>query len=52
MNIWENLQIYKHKTENKLTPEQIANYFFMTLKMASDGAETSVFNNSQPRPNN
>ena len=23
MNIWENLQIYKHKTQNKLIPEQI-----------------------------
>ena len=23
MNIWENLQIYKHKRENKLIPEQI-----------------------------
>ena len=23
MNIWENLQIYKHKTQNKLVPEQI-----------------------------
>ena len=23
MNIWENLQIYKHKTESKLIPEQI-----------------------------
>ena len=25
MNIWENLQIYKHKTQNKLIPEQIQN---------------------------
>ena len=23
MNIWENSQIYKHKTQNKLIPEQI-----------------------------
>ena len=23
MNVWENLQIYKHKTQNKLMPEQI-----------------------------
>ena len=23
MNIWENLQIYKHKTQNKLIAEQI-----------------------------
>ena len=23
MNIWENLQIYKHKIQNKLIPEQI-----------------------------
>ena len=23
MNIWENLQIYKHKTQNKLIPGQI-----------------------------
>ena len=23
MNIWENLQIYKHKTQNNLIPEQI-----------------------------
>ena len=23
MNIWENLQIYKHKTQNRLIPEQI-----------------------------
>ena len=23
MNIWENLQIYKRKTQNKLIPEQI-----------------------------
>ena len=23
MNIWENLQIYKHKSQNKLIPEQI-----------------------------
>ena len=23
MNIWENLQIYKHKTQNKQIPEQI-----------------------------
>ena len=23
MNIWENLQIYKHKTQNKLISEQI-----------------------------
>ena len=23
MNIWENLQIYKHKTQKKLIPEQI-----------------------------
>ena len=23
MNIWENLQIYKHKAQNKLIPEQI-----------------------------
>ena len=23
MNIWENLQIYKHKTQNKPIPEQI-----------------------------
>ena len=23
MNIWENLQIYKHNTQNKLIPQQI-----------------------------
>ena len=23
MNIWENLQLYKHKIQNKLIPEQI-----------------------------